>query len=32
LTPEQKAQYSHRGAAFRQFLAWYQATKSSAAI
>jgi XTP/dITP diphosphohydrolase len=32
LTPEQKTQYSHRGAAFRQFLAWYQATKSSAAI
>jgi XTP/dITP diphosphohydrolase len=27
LTPEEKAQYSHRGAAFRQFLAWYQATK-----
>jgi XTP/dITP diphosphohydrolase len=27
LTPEQKAQYSHRGAAFRQFLAWYQAMK-----
>lgn len=24
LTPEEKAQYSHRGAAFRQFLAWYQ--------
>jgi XTP/dITP diphosphohydrolase len=32
LTPEEKAQYSHRGAAFRQFLAWYQATNSSAAI
>jgi XTP/dITP diphosphohydrolase len=32
LTPEEKAQYSHRGAAFRQFLAWYQAMKSSAAI
>jgi XTP/dITP diphosphohydrolase len=32
LTPEEKAQYSHRGAAFRQFLAWYQAIKSSAAI
>jgi XTP/dITP diphosphohydrolase len=32
LTPEEKAQHSHRGAAFRQFLAWYQATKSSAAI
>ena len=27
LTPEEKAQYSHRGAAFRQFLAWYQAMK-----
>jgi XTP/dITP diphosphohydrolase len=27
LTPEEKAQYSHRGVAFRQFLAWYQATK-----
>lgn len=23
LTPEEKAQYSHRGAAFRQFLEWY---------
>ncbi|MGA9965414.1 MAG: RdgB/HAM1 family non-canonical purine NTP pyrophosphatase [Terriglobales bacterium] len=32
LTPEEKAQYSHRGAAFRQFLAWYQATKDGAAI
>jgi XTP/dITP diphosphohydrolase len=32
LTPEEKAQYSHRGAAFRQFLAWYQATKGAAAI
>jgi XTP/dITP diphosphohydrolase len=32
LTPEEKAQYSHRGAAFRQFLAWYQATKGGAAI
>jgi XTP/dITP diphosphohydrolase len=32
LTPEEKAQHSHRGAAFRQFLAWYQATKSSGAI
>ena len=31
LTPEKKAQYSHRGMAFRQFLAWYQARKSSAA-
>src|SRR5580692_11619445 len=28
LTPEEKAQYSHRGAAFRQFLAWYQVMKS----
>jgi XTP/dITP diphosphohydrolase len=25
LTPEEKAQYSHRGAAFRKFLSWYQA-------
>ena len=24
LTPEEKAEYSHRGAAFRQFLEWYQ--------
>jgi XTP/dITP diphosphohydrolase len=32
LTAEEKAQYSHRGAAFRQFLAWYQAMKSNAAI
>ena len=24
LTPEEKAQYSHRGAAFRQFLEWYR--------
>ena len=31
LTPEEKAQYSHRGTAFRQFLAWYQA-KSGPAI
>jgi len=31
LTAEEKAQYSHRGAAFRQFLAWYQA-KGTAAI
>jgi XTP/dITP diphosphohydrolase len=23
LTPEEKARYSHRGAAFREFLAWY---------
>jgi len=29
LTPEEKAQYSHRGAAFRQFLAWYQAIHGS---
>jgi XTP/dITP diphosphohydrolase len=32
LAPEEKAQYSHRGTAFRQFLAWYQATKGGAAI
>jgi len=32
LTPEEKAQYSHRGGAFRQFLAWYQAMKSGATI
>lgn len=32
LTAEEKAQYSHRGAAFRRFLAWYQAMKSSGAI
>ncbi len=32
LTPEEKAQYSHRGAAFRQFLAWYRATEESAAL
>jgi XTP/dITP diphosphohydrolase len=31
LTPEEKAQYSHRGAAFRQFLAWYQTLTSRAA-
>jgi XTP/dITP diphosphohydrolase len=31
LTPEEKAQYSHRGAAFRQFLGWYQATKNNTA-
>jgi XTP/dITP diphosphohydrolase len=24
LTAQEKAQYSHRGAAFRQFLSWYQ--------
>ena len=23
LAPEEKARYSHRGAAFRKFLAWY---------
>jgi XTP/dITP diphosphohydrolase len=32
LSAEEKAQYSHRGAAFRQFLAWYQATNSGTAI
>src|SRR5271167_2024050 len=32
LTAEEKARYSHRGAAFRQFLAWYQAMKSSGTI
>jgi XTP/dITP diphosphohydrolase len=32
LTPEEKASYSHRGAAFRQFLAWYQTTKGAAGI
>jgi XTP/dITP diphosphohydrolase len=32
LTPEEKAQYSHRGAAFRQFLAWYQAIEKGAAV
>jgi XTP/dITP diphosphohydrolase len=26
LSAEEKAQYSHRGAAFRMFLSWYQAT------
>ena len=30
LSPKEKAQYSHRGAAFRQFLTWYQAKTSSA--
>jgi XTP/dITP diphosphohydrolase len=29
LSAEEKAQYSHRGAAFRQFLAWYQANHDS---
>jgi XTP/dITP diphosphohydrolase len=28
LTAEEKAQYSHRGVAFRLFLAWYQAIKA----
>jgi XTP/dITP diphosphohydrolase len=32
LTPEEKAQYSHRGAAFRQFLAWYQAIHGSGGV
>jgi XTP/dITP diphosphohydrolase len=32
LTREEKAQYSHRGFAFRQFLAWYQSTKNAAAL
>ena len=27
LTPEEKANYSHRGAAFRKFLAWIDATR-----
>src|SRR6201997_4029512 len=27
LTPEEKANYSHRGAAFRKFLAWIHATR-----
>jgi len=30
LTAEEKAHYSHRGAAFRQFLAWYQTMKGGA--
>ena len=30
LTPEEKARYSHRGAAFRQFLAWYRANGQAA--
>jgi XTP/dITP diphosphohydrolase len=30
LSAEEKAQYSHRGAAFRQFLTWYRATTSAA--
>jgi len=32
LAAEEKAQYSHRGAAFRQFLAWHQAMKGGAAV
>jgi len=32
LTAEEKAQYSHRGAAFRQFLAWYQAKSSASSF
>ena len=32
LTPEEKAQYSHRGAAFRRFLAWHQAMKRSSEV
>lgn len=32
LAPEEKAQYSHRGSAFRQFLAWYQAMKSGRGV
>jgi XTP/dITP diphosphohydrolase len=32
LTSEEKAQYSHRGAAFRQFLAWYEAVKKDAPV
>jgi XTP/dITP diphosphohydrolase len=32
LTPEEKSQHSHRGVAFRQFLAWYQAMNRSAAV
>jgi XTP/dITP diphosphohydrolase len=32
LSAEEKAQYSHRGAAFRQFLAWYQGMKSGIAV
>lgn len=30
LTPEEKAQYSHRGSAFRQFLAWFKGINSAA--
>ena len=32
LAAEEKAQYSHRGAAFRQFLAWHRAMKGGAAV
>lgn len=32
LSSEQKAQYSHRGAAFRQFLAWYQSMISGRGV
>jgi XTP/dITP diphosphohydrolase len=32
LTPEEKAQYSHRGTAFRQFLDWYKATNPGIAV
>jgi XTP/dITP diphosphohydrolase len=29
LTPEEKAPYSHRGAAFRQFLSWYDSAQKT---
>jgi XTP/dITP diphosphohydrolase len=29
LSPVEKAQYSHRGAAFRKFLAWYRPTNAN---
>lgn len=32
LTAEEKTQYSHRGAAFRQFLAWYRAKSSASSF
>jgi XTP/dITP diphosphohydrolase len=32
LAPEEKAQYSHRGAAFRLFLAWYQTMTSGKGV
>jgi XTP/dITP diphosphohydrolase len=32
LSPEEKARYSHRGAAFRQFLVWYQTVKSGVGV